>query len=1276
MSVRQLLMSSNQSDVICVGSTTVSDVSGLDGVVYNKGKVYNIQKPDGTFLGIMNGYVYTSTDCVNYMYQGHIGKTNFGTTVSFAGYVNGVYFVGGTAKIATSSDGVNWTVATLDGWNSLHSVNNVVHTGTYFIIVGNSAAVSRSVDCVTWTYTNSLSVISGNFRAFLYNPEISKYAAYTSSNRTAVSDNGYDWKAVSAPAAYTYFNVVNNNLFITDGNGTIYTQASNNFTDLTDWSTNLIHKARLISVGTYSTARSNSGYIMATTSGLAVSSDLISWRYLDSVLTAGFVASSGLVTVYAKGADVAISTDGGFSWSTPSTLGQSFTAVGAIYTGGLFIVWGGTINAGFFYSTDGVQWIKAGIYSSLGLTTTNTIRTIKSISWNGSTFAVGTEEGFVVTSTDGVNWTERDLKISSAWSSTDSVTGLLWTGTMFVAYLGTKVSTSTDGVNWTYQGSLSTAVAAVSQVGVVDGSVVVSDTSQKKIAVSNDCVNWVLYNMPAAISSVLTTNFVQGMILVVGTDYTMQYSTDKGQTWNVAQYPRIASVNNTKLAYVGNMYVAAGATSCATSTDGLNWVQTNGLAIAMAGNSTTISCLESNGTILVAGGVSGKIYTSTDGVNWLYQSGLSATSWGTAEVRTLSWNGSVFIAGGTNGITATSVDAVVWTYSNNLSTAWGLLTPTRIISNGVVSVACGTSGRIATSTDGLVWTYQSGLSTTGWGTASARDMLWNGSVFVVYDGSTRIATSPDGVVWTYILLPLFNYNLGWYNGEYLSSGNPSAIYTISKSTNLTTWTSAYAIKRHSSHLANMNKFKKLGNRTFVYGQTNVMYTATPTTFNYISNNGFTASSSTHDIAWNGTDKYVAVGSLPTTVVTSTDGVAWVATPINVDIGSTSTTKTVDWNGSMFVINTSSGVVYTSPDGITWTAGNINGEDAYGVEEVAAVGYTSSKYIAANTSGRLLISYNGSAWGYLPAVVGWPSTIQPKIVTKGSTFVMYNTKGLAVSSDGVNWNYQIDNIWSNSSESTGSIYVIGDVFLAISSISSKTAVSTDGVSWTVGSVAVPWGSYASTHYVANNGSLIVLVGSSKTSAYYSTDGLNWSASLLPYEMRLSSSSSSLGMYYTGSAFVAFYNYPLPVTAISYDGITWSAQPGFHTSTGWLDYGNFPIRWNGSVFMAIHRTTKEIATSTDGLLWTIRTPPAQISNFPGVNVVAVGSVFVVEDTYWSSSTSGCIDRVFSKDGLTWTDPVTLCPSLLGNNMYWYNYGVSDSAIIVGTSAGNIATISIDC
>ena len=127
-------------------------------------------------------------------------------------------------------------------------------------------------------------------------------------------------------------------------------------------------------------------------------------------------------------------------------------------------------------------------------------------------------------------------------------------------------------------------------------------------------------------------------------------------------------------------------------------------------------------------------------------------------------------------------------------------------------------------------------------------------------------------------------------------------------------------------------------------------------------------------------------------------------------------------------------------------------------------------------------------------------------------------------------------------------------------------------------------------------------------------------------------------YRGLAYIVFKDLPLAdygnslmgaqikVEVISDGSVTnYSSATSGNMTTGGANADWRDVAWNGNIFCAVGNNV--IATSPDGMTWTVRTPPA---NRAWVNILWTGKLFVIHNT---ENYPNCYTAV-SPDGINWT------------------------------------------
>ena len=277
-----------------------------------------------------------------------------------------------------------------------------------------------------------------------------------------------------------------------------------------------------------------------------------------------------------------------------------------------------------------------------------------------------------------------------------------------------------------------------------------------------------------------------------------------------------------------------------------------------------------------------------------------------------------------------------------------------------------------------------------------------------------------------------------------------------------------------------------------------------------------------------------------------------------------------------------------------------------LDDLAAVAWSGTKFVAVGAYGTALTSPDGQHW--TPQVTG----VNPVVVSlfsvmwSGTGFIAGGLNGWIITSpEGVGWTVPATHLGTsdiNGFASSGTQYV------AVGSASAL-ALSSDGSSWSSASFNQPADAYGDAVYAD---SLFVAVG---FGILTSPDGTTWTS-------RLPQSVSHTGIAWNGTTFVVVGSGGVVLT--SPDGVTWTAQTSGTSAT--LNH----VTWFNGRFIAVG-AAGTVITSPDGATWTAR--PAGTSMAlngvaaSGTHVVAVGKAGVT---------------ISSTDGLDWTSNLPAAPT----------------------------------
>lgn len=472
----------------------------------------------------------------------------------------------------------------------------------------------------------------------------------------------------------------------------------------------------------------------------------------------------------------------------------------------------------------------------------------------------------------------------------------------------------------------------------------------------------------------------------------------------------------------------AGNGNLAISGDGLNWtVQEVGTRYAYSdiawSGSRYVAVGYQNPDPQLGGANVAVSATSTDGVTWTTQTH-AGYSW-----DDVAWNGSVFAVMERSGLIHTSEDGVNW-----VTTDMGLTGASLgdIGSDGGQFVVVGSADGVYTSPDGLAWTLQPGTSPV-----RGSSITWDGSQFVV-GGSAAVYTSQDGVTWTgqppvSTDFEVWNsvISLDAVGGQYFALGNHGVLLN---SPDLATWT-----------LRTSGDFTGLwdvtwGDNLFVAVGNDKTVRTSPDGISWTTRASNNPDWALFGVAW-GDGWYVAVGGGDSNqALTSTDGLSW--SPQTV-VEASLTLESVARGAGLFVAVGQNGAVYSSPDGVTWTARTIGISAADSFYDISwngslfvAVGYSDVDPYSANYA----TSQDGITW--TPQLLPWDQGAQ-SIVWNGSLFVAVGHQAILTSFDGLTWTVR-----SNGMDWLTQVAWTGTQFVATGDVGSATVLtSDDGVTWT-------------------------------------------------------------------------------------------------------------------------------------------------------------------------------------------------------------------------------------
>lgn len=746
------------------------------------------------------------------------------------------------------------------------------------------------------------------------------------------------------------------------------------------------------------------------------------------------VASNGSIAVTVGDNTIRVTTDG-INWN-PVPNGKSSTIFyGVYFVNGIFIA---VADQGFLHtSTNGIDWIvrSIGISMQLGAVAFGAGVYVTTAYTGGNSGNTG-----LFYSSDLNNWTMAANGLTGP-TTAGSFSSLIYANGLFVATsVFNGIYTSSDGINWTQRATTTNTRDLIYANGLF-----VALANTVPIVTSPDGITWTIRNSSYVLPSL---NYVvwNGTDFIAVATLGVYYVSPNGITWtpqndvSMANFLCVDVVFGRTIAFGQKVVVLAGGSRVEQMTSAIGW---NGAFSAQNAQRANPQSIAYNGTDLyVAVGSNNGIYTSSDGVEWTgrFAQPASAVA-GTANLDKVYYVNNTFIAMGgfsTNQDSVfTSTDGITWTVrnftTNGMNAAAALGSTIVVVGQGSTATNCYSS-----TNGGVSWSPRSVAVN------ALSDITTAFSLFVAV-GQSGIFTSPDGATWTQrnntsnlqrvVFFPSTN--------TLVASGNGGAI-------------------RYSTDGINWNQA--------------------------LSGTG---SGAIYDVAFNGS-LYCAVGSSGT-IITSPDLITWTnRNPINTN----PLFLYVVWGDGKFVAaaSNSGNSVYTSTDGITWQR-----------VSTASFGLAFSVYFLGNrflsyNSGVLQTSTDGFTWNMASPYFGLVSSSVRKLQKLGGYWYGSTTSGAFQSTDGINFSW----IRSSTQGSVRGFAYNGTFWLCV--VDNSTAVplsilkSFDGINWfksgAIGSTARTIGGSTAADIVFANGRFILLFANPSSGAnivssiYTSVDGVTW------------------------------------------------------------------------------------------------------------------------------------------------------------------------------------------
>ena len=487
-----LAFTSTNGDSWTQVTTNLPDNSALIRLIYGNSKWSAIEKFQASNSNEFTYFLTTSTDGQTWTrgaqlptVPGHISTFN---SLAWVGYY---YVVGGTHM---TPSGINqgaylmlqyswdstWTNVDLTGADDSKEIRGIAYTGSKVVAAGSNNNAYTTTDSMTWTRQN----VGEEIDQIAWNG--SKFVALGYGSG-ATSTDGVTWTSATTPAtgvqqlavAKMGTSVVSVGIAgssFTTPDGSVWTQRGP--TGPTDDLSSLAANPN----GHLVAGMSYGGVFNSTDSG-------DTWTKTSGYFHLERMVWAGTQFVGITGNSSSFSTDG-VTWTNNDAIFESDSMYGLASAGSLLVSvgWDTSYNGVIYTSTDegatwtrgivpagtkvltnvsriGSQWVAVGIGSTI-LTSpdgTNWTKRIPGSAVIDLGSVVGNSAGTLMiamgtygvrnylTSTNGIAWTTRTLS-----DPYPMVTGVVWTGTQFIALNGGDSMVTTDGINWT-RSSLPTA---------------------------------------------------------------------------------------------------------------------------------------------------------------------------------------------------------------------------------------------------------------------------------------------------------------------------------------------------------------------------------------------------------------------------------------------------------------------------------------------------------------------------------------------------------------------------------------------------------------------------------------------------------------------------------------------------------------------------------------------------------------------------------------------------------------------------------------------------
>lgn len=454
-------------------------------------------------------------------------------------------------------------------------------------------------------------------------------------------------------------------------------------------------------------------------------------------------------------------------------------------------------------------------------------------------------------------------------------------------------------------------------------------------------------------------------IIVVGSNNAIFRSADNGVTWTHPVYYATLTTYTIIHYCAGtwNRWIlgSSGAVLADSTDDGITWT------LRSSANYQKFSFdFNPTNSIGIAVGSSGFIQRSTDGTTWATITALNVNNLRSIVYANISGTHTWVTVGDSSTIGYSTNDGATFTLATGITA--GIQFNIVIWVGGSINlfIAGGGSNNLWTSPNGITWTSRSGVS------GNVLDMVKDHTdSYIVAATSSGVARSTNGTTWTSTsLASTSSISYDSTNTTFLGVGTSRAWYA--KVATFSTWTE-YTTTFNRVYRASIP----------INGGGSILYTIDTggiMNFNTSTNTESTVLSpvySIKDIAY-GNGIFVAISSDAfSSCFTSTDGDTWTYRRFNTAAAQNAFTgRRIKYLNGNFIILSTSTIIFTSTDSITWTQGTTPNTTKNDII------WTGTNYVACTSdNGQLIYSSNLSSW---TAVSGFGSSVGTGIIIEDLT----------------------------------------------------------------------------------------------------------------------------------------------------------------------------------------------------------------------------------------------------------------------------------------------------